>query len=348
MKTQNTGPSGARIAQSDLVAGVRNTASVNAKPPASNKGGNTLDKPSIPDHPTVSIQLDWLRYSVAYNPNLSEGDNLRVAMPRFPEFSLTGEEQQNGRGYNRAQKLTIGVIHWHDANPAQGISVELTGSDLAQSRKADIEELDLLRHVAALYGKVSTMDSAIDVYRHNARPRDILTARDNDTLRTSVKDIGEYANTKLSGGVWRKADTVYVGSPKSDRQMKVYNKAAQVGIPGDWIRIEMRWRGPFARAAHQAMLNHGIAETTRAAVLSMVDFDARWWRVALTGPLADIEPVGRKETKTLDWLMGAVLNTLDRELHYEQDRGERELYDAFEAVIAKYARRRDINMRGKR
>lgn len=312
------------------------------QPPLSNKGGNTPDKYRLPDASMVAINLDWLRYTVQYNTTLSEADNLRIAIPRFPQFQLTGEEQHNGRGFNRAQKLSIGVIHWHTQKPDQGVSVELSGGDLRDSRSSQIADMDLLQHVKSVLGKVSTMDSAIDVYNYSADPDDIIRYRDRDELKTTVRSIGKYDSSQKHAGHWKHAKTVYVGSPTSERQIKVYNKAAQLGINGDWVRIEMRWRGPYARAAHSAMLKYGIHETTRSAILAMVDFKARWWKVAMSGPLADIEPIGRKDTRTLEWLMGAVLNTLDRELSAERMRNERELFNAFDDVLSKYRPKIDV------
>lgn len=293
------------------------TISESSQPPLSNKGGNHPLELTLPESPAVSINLDWLRYTSAYNSTLSEADNLRLAIPRFAEFRITPEELANGRGFNRAQKLTIGVIHWHTERPSQGVSVEFTGRDLSTARKVDIADEALLGHIASVSGKVSTMDSAIDVYSHNARPLDIVYAQKRGTLKTTAREIGSFTSSQKRGGKWYPANTVYVGSPKSERQIKIYDKAAQMKIAGDWIRIEMRWRGPYARAAHRAMLRGGIEQVTRAAVLSMVDCNASWWRASTRGAITDIEPIARPETKTLDWLLGAVYRTLEREIGRE-------------------------------
>lgn len=285
------------------------------QPPTSNKGGNTLNHLTIPDDPSVSINLDWLRYTSVYNPAISEADNLRIAIPRFAEFALTDKDLSNGRGFNRAQQLTIGVVHWHTMQPDQGVSVELTGRDLGASRQAAIADESLLGHIALIHGRISTMDSAVDVYNHHANPNDILAAKERGELRTNVKSIGRFESTqKRKSGEWKHAETIYIGSPSSERQMKIYNKGAQLGLDADWTRIEMRWRGDYARAAHIAMLQYGIQETTRAAIISMADYDGKWWRTAMDGKLAKIEPVPRPETKTLEWLLGTVYNTLEREL----------------------------------
>jgi phage replication initiation protein len=313
-----------------------NNASQNTKPPLSNKGGNHPQQITPLESPAIAINLDWLRYTVKYNTTIAEADNLRIAMPRFADFALTGEELANGRGFNRAQRMTIGVIHWHTARPEQGISVELSGRDLGQARVANIADEALLAHISTVSGKVSTMDSAIDVYNHHARPTDIINAQKRGTLRTTAREIGSFTSSQKREGRWYPANTVYIGSPKSERQIKIYDKAAQMKIDGDWVRIEMRWRGPYARAAHRAMLKSGIEEVTRAAVLSMVDLDAKWWRASMSGTLAEIEPISRPETKTLEWLLGAVYNTLERELD-GPDRA---------ALLAKYAPLIDRHRRG--
>lgn len=312
------------------------------KPPLSNKGGNTLDKP-IKDAAKIAVNLDWLRYSAKYDTSQSEYDNLLVAMPRHPAFHLTGEMLDNARGYDRAMQLSIGVIHWHSERPEQGVSVELSGSALAASRDAGAADLDLLHHVSAIDGNVSTMDAAIDLYNMSADAFDVIRSRDDGTIRTTASMIGTQQSTKRTREGWLAGDTVYIGSPKSDRQVKIYNKAAEQGIAGkDWTRIEMRWRGRHARAAHSAMLLFGIGETVRKAVLSMVQIPYDWFHEAMNGNLADIEPTRRKETNTKDWLLGIVLGVLERELMNERAQEGTELFDAFDAIL-----KAEFNARGR-
>jgi hypothetical protein len=149
-------------------------------------------------------------------------------------------------------------------------------------------------------------------------------------------------------GEWNNEGTIYVGSPKSPRQIRIYNKAAQVGQPTkDWTRIEMRWRGKHARSAHQAMLQFGIAEVTRKAVKTMLNPDIEWFQDALGEPIAQIEPVRRPETDTRAWLIKLVAPLLERELMNERRLQGQDLYMTFDKILkdeAQARRRKQANL----
>lgn len=303
-------------------------------PPLSNKGGNIT--PLREGRSEISSNLDWLRYTVAWQTSATEQDNLRAALPRFAPFDLTGELLANGRGYNRAMALTIGVIHWHTERPEQGVSVELAGSALHMARQMGVSDLALLGAIADIGGKVSTMDAYLDLFNHGAQPHAILELRDAGTLKTSARQVGDFTSSTRKKGEWQRGETVYVGSPKSDHQIRIYNKAAEQGLDGDWIRLECRWRDVRARNAHTAMLTYGIAPTVRAALSAALDLPFDWWQKALTGEVAEIDPVGRIDGNTAEWLLKACLPALERELAKEHEAGTKRLMEAFTAVLDHY------------
>lgn len=301
--------------------------------PLYNNGANG-PRPTTPVVKSVAAVIDWLRYTVPYNTALESADNLRVALPRDPAFTLTGEMVANGQGYDSAMKLSHGVIHWHTKRPEQGVSVELGGAALAGARNAGVRELFLLQHIVNVGGHVSTMDGAIDIYNHDASETDIMLLFDAGCLETTAREIGPYRKSRKVGQGWQDSGTVYVGSPKSPRQIKIYNKAAEQHLDGvDWIRVEMRWRGRHARAAHAAMLQYGIAPTIRKAITTMLNADIEWFQEAMNGELATIEPVRRLETDTKRWLMETIAPVLERELMAERAKGESELYSLFNDML---------------
>lgn len=312
----------------------------NVKAPLSIKGANAPIN-ATPVVKSIAVNLDWCRYSKAWDTTIEQADNLRIAVPRFASFQLTGEMLQNGKGYDSAMALTIGVIHWHSKRPEQGISVELTGSALGQSRNSGVTDLDLLQHIASIVGMVSTMDSAIDVYNYGADFHDIILLDEAGSLETTVRDVNEFKGRRKVGETITPHGGVYVGSPKSPRQIKIYDKAAEQGQHGkDWTRIEMRWRGKHARAAHSAMLKFGIASVTQKAVKTMLNADIEWYQEAVNGDPAIIEPVRRPETNTDDWLIDLVAPVLERQLQSERSKGGTRLFERFNAVLqAEYTAR---------
>jgi len=284
----------------------------------------------------LACNLDWLRYSKPWDGTQDERTNLLIALPRHPVFFLTGEMVGNGRGYDRAMAASIGIVHWHTKRPEQGVSFELGGEDLRESRAREVLDIDLLRHVAAIGGKVSTMDGALDLFNFGARPMDIIKARDAGTLQTKARHIGHHESTNRIAGAWVAGETVYVGSPKSDSQIKVYDKAAEQGVKGDWIRLECRWRDVKAHMAHKAMLEQGIPPVVRAALADTLTVPEQWWSDMLSEGVGDIDPVGRKTHDTRAWLLKAALPALVKELEAEFEEGESALLNAFSLAILPY------------
>jgi len=207
-----------------------------------------------------------------------------------------------------------------------------------------VADIFLLEHVQNVGGKVSTMDSAVDVYNSGGSHRDVIAHRDAGTLRTTARYVGEAAFTKRHGDTWDAEGTVYVGSPKSPRQIKVYDAFKKHGgTVKDWIRVEIRWRGRHAQSAHKAMLEFGIADVTRKAILSMLDLDTEWFQHAMKGGLVVIEPVRRLETDTVKWLLDVVAPVLERNLMKERAEGGTAIYSKYDAIL-----KAEYNARGRK
>lgn len=311
--------------------------------PLSSKGANAPNDATLAVK-EIAVNLDWLRFTVPYDETLEQSANLRRAIPQHAAYTLTGEMLPNGKGYDSAMQLSIGVIHWHTKLASQGMSVELSGSSLSQSRKHGVADLFLLQHIQATLGHVSTLDSAIDVYNHDADFRDILLLDDLGSLETTVRDVHGYQGRRRTKTDVQSEGTAYIGSAKSPKQIKVYDKAAEQGQVGkDWTRIEMRWRGKHARAAHQAMLKFGIASVTQKAVKAMCNADIQWWQEAVNGDIAVIEPVRRPETNTVDWLIDLTAPVLERELEKERAEGGTRLYETFSRILIAETSQRGSN-----
>jgi hypothetical protein len=283
----------------------------------------------------ISIHLDWLRYTVNRH-DWSEDDNqVREALPSYPLFDLTSESVHVGQGYDSGLKLRSGMVFWHSVQSKQGISVQLSGMDLQAARDYPISELALLMAVEERKGRVSTLHSCINVHGTGASPVDILTAHSDGTLKTRARHIGVYSSSTKGKQRWDTGDTVYIGSPKSAIQIRVYNKAAEQHIDGDWIRIEIVFRGRYAHWAFKAMLKYGIPAVTRSAIQKQVNLSAGWWAFAMRGGISPPMQVRRKEGGTSTWLKNVVLPALENAIDAERKTGSDSLYELYAAFVAR-------------
>jgi hypothetical protein len=267
--------------------------------------------------------------------NTTEERALSHARYPLPPFDYTGEIFTPGQGYNRGRKLNAGSITWHTEHKEQGIGVMHTGQELQEIRKSSLTEHEYLKWIASRGGKVSTMDACINVHNEQADPMDIIRARDTGTLRTRARHIANYSGSTKVGDKWLPSDTVYIGSVKSAIQVMIYNKAAEQEVDGDWIRIEITWRGKHAQAAHTAMLTSSIGAVTRAAIRHQVGVSSAWWQSAMLGEVSMPETVKKAIGGRQKWLLESVLSALEKEIDDERQRNDDTVYNAFSSLIAR-------------
>jgi len=288
----------------------------------------------------TDCHLDWLRYTIPWREECNELENLSSARPGIDLFSDTGEVVDIGQGYDHGLRMKAGMIFWHSTRHSQGVSVQLSGMDLQEMRHTEVSEPDMLRFVAAMGGRVSTMHSCINVHNAGAEVQTLIDAHTSGQVTSRAKQVGVYSSKTKVGEKWVSGETFYVGSAKSAVQIRIYNKAAEQRIIADWTRIEIVWRGRHARAAHEQMISYGIAPVTRGAIMHQISTQIPWWQLAMSGELAEPEEMKRKPSARYAWLMSVVLPAFESEIDAQDRERAAELRAAFRAVIDRPPRRR--------
>jgi hypothetical protein len=95
-----------------------------------------------------------------------------------------------------------------------------------------------------------------------------MVVRDADFFIRACEPQKAYKAARWSS-VGEPGETLYVGAPKSDCRLRIYNKTAESGIrpqgPGDFVRVEIQFRNKYAdrmfrairaRAARLPFLSH--------------------------------------------------------------------------------------------
>ena len=280
----------------------------------------------------ITSHLDWLRWTCPRSEHMEIERALSNARYPLPAFDYTGEIFSPGQGYDRGRRLNHGSITWHSERAEQGIGVMHTGQELQAIREA-LSEQEYLKWLSARGGKISTLDACLNVHDMGADPQDIIKARDRGELVTRAKVIGLYSGAQKVGEEWLPGDTVYIGSAKSAVQVTIYNKAAEQGIAGDWIRLEITWRGKHARAAQEAMLLSSIGAVTRAAIHHQMAFSAEWWHTAMSGDTSLPATVQKTTGGRALWLKKSVLPALEKEIDAQRRQNLDEIYEIYSAFI---------------
>jgi hypothetical protein len=290
---------------------------------------------------TTDCHLDWLRYTVPWVEQQNELENLNRSRPGIPLFDMTGESVDIGQGYDRGVRMNSGMMFWHTTRHEQGIGVQLSGMDMQELRHSEVSEADMLRFIAAVGGRVSTMHSCINIHNGGADVRQLIDAHAAGKTVARARQVGVYTSKTKVGENWVSGETFYVGSAKSAIQIRVYNKAAEQGIEADWTRLEIVWRGRHARAVHAQMIMTGIAAVTRGAIMHQISTELPWWKLAMRGELTEPEMMRRKPSARYAWLMSVVLAALESEIAEAEPERRAELRAAYRKVIdAKHPRER--------
>lgn len=268
--------------------------------------------------------VDWLRYTVPYLLPLSE------CVPDGEPFQPSGVVVRPQPNYNAAASLWCGRVDWNTERPELKRLVTFTGSDLAGLLAVGENISGLLGYVARLQAvNVTRLDFAVDVRGMGARPEHLKDAFEAGKGITGAQSANFVAGRKRNGE--RTGETLYVGSRSSDKFLRVYDKAAQMGLDGDWIRVELELKGDAAKNALLSMVQFGIVATGKELLRSYWrDTGVEWYEMAIMGDEgAYVEPVGRPVSKREKWLLEQVIPALGTELR----RGNQRVRWAFQKLL---------------
>jgi len=310
----------------------------------SNRGVTGLGIDLLDLYSTVGffVGVDWLRYSSAWPggviPLPGERYNcLRRAVYPSSLIAFTGEILRNPKGYDTCLGLNCGSVRYHSQMPEQKIGVEHTGKDMNELRTLGITATDVLAYIRLIDGKVSRIDLALDVLGQVADPMDIARAFEADELLTEARTMLPM-DGKIRGadGLKSAGATVYIGSRSSERFLRVYDKAAEQGLPAlKWTRIELVLGGEVAAAYAPLITEDTLGQLVRSAIKRFCEAPTVPWYVgALAGQLMPLPALPRKDPNRKRWLLDQVLPAYRAELADGAALGDWELFDAYQAAAA--------------
>lgn len=137
-----------------------------------------------------------------------------------------------------------------DGNADMGVHVILSGEAIRQMR-ADIRSL--LEWVLHNGGTVTRIDLALDDVTGSLTLSRVKRAVRSGAVSCRAKEYRQMKKGKLSTGEVT-GETFYFGSAQSRTQYRIYDKAAERGIDGHWVRCEGQYRNENAHKVAQ-MIN---------------------------------------------------------------------------------------------
>lgn len=229
-------------------------------------------------------------------------------------------------GYTEAYRNEIGtLVQWNAAKPSMRAQVTYSGTVLARYREAGENELNIVRWHCQRSDRVTRIDFAFDV-------RD--SGLNIDVLYEELKSGSARTLTTKHSIVHSTGVTLYVGSRESERFLRVYDKAAEMSVPGDWIRIEVEIKGEKARQLGKILayaMEHQVISIARSLVSAHVMFANDIWKRVL----GENEPVkltaSKKERMDFkNWLANQVAPAIAK---YIARGGDRDIIDQLTAMV---------------
>jgi hypothetical protein len=183
---------------------------------------------------SISISLDWLSFTVK---DYEHGKNLLL----HSAFGSTWKATTPHYGYTIADESENGVVR--SSNPQRldmGIHFEIPGSALRIMRTNGVDMVKFVGELRAARAKATRIDLAKDAQNEAIDLQAIVKQALNGLYEGRVQS--PTAQMGRDGGC-----TLYMGSWHSDRFARLYDKAVEQKVQGDWKRLEIVNRGDYAK-----------------------------------------------------------------------------------------------------
>jgi hypothetical protein len=254
--------------------------------------------------------LDWLSITV---------NSLREVEAILPiaDWHYVGKGRH---GYRAAYEDRLSGARVETDSAAAGMDTHLTLSGMAlYAVRTTYRDGDdgLVNACRTVNGRASRIDLAINAHEGKLTVQDFRRAIKSGEAKSPMRR--SYYVEGSTDGV--DGSTLYLGSPKSDRQLRVYDKAAEQGIVDGkaWLRLELALRDLRAKAALLACGDNGTADTISAHVADVLVWDKREYSDLVVSVGHAIAPIARKETNTQRWLRDQCAPALAKVVAVEPD-----------------------------
>jgi len=210
------------------------------------------------------------------------------------------------------------VLMTNPARPEMGAHLTWDGDALG---RCPVDPIDLIKWLYNAKATFTRIDLAIDFINCNLQPEQATKEINNGRIKTRAQQFPFWADAKGDGY------TQYIGKKSSESYLRIYDKAAEMGIQQDHTRVELVVRHTKAQAAASAIVR---GHDFRGMVVSFADF-AEWreWRAAFQVPEVKL-PAERKPTNTQKWLLDACAPALAREIVLS---GNSDFYEKFKDAV---------------
>lgn len=182
------------------------------------------------------ILVDWLEFTLSDDFMIHDRYHCLENYIKMPGHSF--QAAPCGMLGYKTQLLYGKARILFNGNDGMGVHVILGGEAL-QEMKPD--PLNVVRWVLHVGGKVTRLDLALDDVSGSLTVSRFRSALSRGLVSCRAKFSRDLVKRKISTGQVE-GETIYLGSEKSKTQYRIYDKAAQLELEGQWTRLEGQYR----------------------------------------------------------------------------------------------------------
>lgn len=244
--------------------------------------------------------VDWLAITFPSETPLNSA--LPAEITSVP-FSKDGNPSL---GYSVVRLNDNGARVMTGGTPAQGMHIVLPADALLAARAEGLTDKALCAQVVDNGGRATRIDFAVDILDCVLTVSDLRAAYLAGEIETAARAATQISKLNTP------EDTLYLGSRRSDRFFRAYNKGAQVKSEDCWLRLELECKRLVAAGyTHGIAANDDTRQTINAAIRAYADFPKLpLYQQALADHDAHLPRVPRKIHATYRWLIEQVAPAL--------------------------------------
>jgi hypothetical protein len=218
-------------------------------------------------------------------------------------------------GYNTGLKFGDGRMEFtHSTRTDMGLHIQWDGASLD---RLEMPVTSLVKFLFSAGARFTRIDLANDCQNYNLKAEKATDEIRNKRFKCRSKKNPCWFDPTYGG--W----TQYCGTQASEICLRIYDKAAELGLSGDFTRVELVVRRARAQKAAQAVIS-GV--DFRSLVAGYVSFpEWKEWGEIMAADVVAL-PAEKKDTATDLWLLNQCAKTLARRL---DEVGDDELWFRF-------------------
>jgi len=259
-----------------------------------------------------TITLDWLAFTFKEDTHeASEWIQLFASDTSAVDCAPTN-------GYRAAYSTVKGIrVMWNVDRPEMGTHVIIPGSAIQSIvEHQNVHQKALLKSVCDARASITRLDLAYDLQGEIVSLDEIYKALERKENKGTARTFSQIHS--VNGG-----NTVYVGSRQSEKFIRIYDKAAQLGAKNEaWFRYELETKGMVARSLASYLIQGNDWGDGFVSIASgMVSLPSCGdYQKFFDGEMPEIGiPKMEKETDREKWIREQVAPAVIK--HYTQYRG---------------------------